>query len=366
MVYPAGHVYQFSIIYFFYINGIYYFNFSPNGNFSRFLYLFLFLIMNYILFKIYDVLPKKDRWIKIFLVIAKQLKRAIIILRTNDSFSMIPLYLCLYFLINNQKKRLYYATLWYVLALSSKANVLLFLPGLLYIFTKIKGPLFALIQLLIIILSQLIIGLPFIIVNATNYFSKSFDFSRIFEHSNSMNWSLVPEVIFYDPLFHKILFAAHLILLLVFLLFKWEKLSFKIFKDLRLNEWSFQMKTIPLNKVFVVRVMFISNFIGILCFRSLHFQFLIWFYGSLPFLIWSTKLNDVLKVVLILSYEISWRKMRNYESIIFFSVGLLILLGIFFNDEKSDKEDLENEKEKEKEQIGSEKKREKLNIKKIN
>ena len=343
LYYPAGYIYQFSIMYFLYTNGIYYFNFSPNGNFSRFLYIIQFLIQNYILFKIYDVLPKKYRWIKIFLVISIPLKRSIIILKYNESFAMIPLFFCIYSLMNDQKKRLYYATIYYVIAFSSKANVLLFLPGLLYLFTKIKGPLFALIQLIIIILSQFVIGLPFIIVNATNYFNYSFDFSRTFDQRTSMNWYWIPESIFVNPLFHKVLLGVHLVLLVVFLLFKWEKRWINIFKDLRLNEWSLQMQTIPLNKVFVVRVMFICNLIGIVCFRSLHFHFIIWFHGTLPFLLWSTKLNGLFKVLLMLSYEISWHHMGSYLSIVTFSVNCLILLSLLFYDQNCDKEASENE-----------------------
>ena len=340
LFYPAGHVYQFSIIYFLYINGKYYLNAAEDGKFCWCLYIFLFLIMNYILFKMYDVLPKKDRWIKIFLILSKQLKRAIIIVRFNDIFSMIPLYLCIYFLINNQKKGLYYATFCYAFALASKTNVLLFLPGLLYIFTKVKGPLFALIQLLTIIISQFLFGYPFINANASNYLSRAYDFSRTFDFIETMNWKMLPENIFLHPLFHKFLFFLHMILLAAFLFFKWEKLSTKIFTDLRLNDWSLEMKNIPLNKAFIVRIMFICNFIGIFCFRSLHFQFIIWFYGTLPFLIWSTKLNGILKFLLICSYEFSFADKTPFRSILIFIANFSIVIALLFYDHKYDKEAL--------------------------
>ena len=325
-VYPAAFVYQFYLIYYLTLKG------SPL--LSLFLFMFLYFIMIYIIFKVYDsVIPKEYQWIKIFVIISTPMQKAMINHRFNDGLAMIQLYLCLYFLINNQKKGLYYATFFYAFALNTKTNILLFLPGLLYTFTKIRGPLFCVIQLIIIILCHLIIGYPFISVNAASYFGKTFDFSREFLYFETLNWQFLPEEIFHSKTFYKILMIAHLSLLLIFLLFKWEKISINIFKDLRLNDWSSDMKVVSMNKIFIVRVMFICNLIGVLCFRSLHYQFIIWFFASLPFLTWQTRLNDFVKVISLLCYQYVWTYRRcAIKSLFLLMIHLSILVCLFCYD----------------------------------
>lgn len=41
--------------------------------------------------------------------------------------------------------------------------------------------------------------------------------------------------------------------------------------------------------------MFTSNLIGIAFSRSLHYQFYVWYYHSVPFLLWSSKYNQLSK-----------------------------------------------------------------------
>ena len=341
-VYPAGFVYEFYFIYYMTSRG--------KPIISLFLFLFVFFIMTYVIFKVYDsVLPKEYNWIKIFCAVSTNVEHSVINHRFNDSLAMTPLYLCLFFLINNQKKGLYYATFFYALALSTKTNILLYLPGLIYIFTKIKGPIFAIIQLIIIILFQFIIGYPFIKVSAANYFGKTYDFSREFLYSQTMNWQFIPEEIFHSQFFYNTLAVVHLGILAIFFLFKWEKLSLNIFKDVRLNDWSWEMKVVPLNKNFILRVLFICNLIGILCFRSLHYQYVVWYFTSFPFLIWQTKFNDFFKVFYLLSYPFVFSYQRSpLKSIVILIIHLILLISLLFYDkpcDQCDKETLEIEEE---------------------
>ena len=45
----------------------------------------------------------------------------------------------------------------------------------------------------------------------------------------------------------------------------------------------------------VAYTLFLSNFIGILCSRSLHYQFYVWYFYSIPFLLWSTPFNTLFR-----------------------------------------------------------------------
>ena len=45
----------------------------------------------------------------------------------------------------------------------------------------------------------------------------------------------------------------------------------------------------PLRADYILLVVFSGNFIGVLCARTLHFQFYSWYYHTLPFLLWQVR-----------------------------------------------------------------------------
>lgn len=51
---------------------------------------------------------------------------------------------------------------------------------------------------------------------------------------------------------------------------------------------------------------FLANFIGVVCARSLHYQFYVWYFHSLPYLIWYTDYNLSLKFLILGLIEMSW------------------------------------------------------------
>lgn len=66
---------------------------------------------------------------------------------------------------------------------------------------------------------------------------------------------------------------------------------------------------------------FLANLIGVICSRSLHYQFYVWYFHSLPYLTWCTDYNWLLKFLLLGLIEFAW---NTYPSTVL-SSGLLHL-----------------------------------------
>lgn len=56
----------------------------------------------------------------------------------------------------------------------------------------------------------------------------------------------------------------------------------------------------------IVGALFCCNFIGVATARSLHFQFLVWYFHTLPLLLWMTRLPLVAKLAVFYTIEICW------------------------------------------------------------
>jgi len=104
-------------------------------------------------------------------------------------------------------------------------NILLFAPGLFTLYLVVCGWRRTLINLAIcffvqvvfngyfevfsekhLFIEKLVLGAPFIYVNAHGYIvERAFFFKRIFDHDFSQNWRFLPRTLFYDSRFHIIL-----------------------------------------------------------------------------------------------------------------------------------------------------------------
>ncbi|XWS46679.1 hypothetical protein CRYUN_Cryun14cG0088400 [Craigia yunnanensis] len=183
---------------------------------------------------------------------------------------------------------------------------------------------------------QIVLGLPFLVAYPIEYISQAFNLGRVFIHFWSVNFKFIPEPIFVSKEFAVSLLIAHLVLLAVFAHYKWCKPEGGLFNFLcsRIRSClSTSSSSWPktLKKKYIATTMFAVNFIGIVCARSLHYQFYSWYFYSLPYLLWRTPFPTLLRVFLFLGVELSWNVYPSnfYSSVLLLCLHLVILWGLW-------------------------------------
>ncbi|XP_076647034.1 alg3, alpha-1,3- mannosyltransferase [Halictus rubicundus] len=337
LVYPAGFVYAFSALYYITDHGM-------KIKIAQYIFAALYISLLMLVFRIYAKTKKVPPYVLIIMCCTSYRVHSIFTLRLfNDPIAMFLLFGSINAFLDD---RWCLGSILYSLAVSIKMNILLFAPALLIAYLCNLGLLKTIIQLLICGSIQLILGLPFIINNPLAYVKGSFNFGRIFEFKWTVNWRFLPEHIFVHPYFHASLLALH-ILTLIYCTPKWIKYM-KSYAKLKHVEISLQPQLKKKEKVdmstmsqLFILPMFTANFIGIAFSRSLHYQFYVWYYHTLPYITWCTNYTTVIKLTILGIIELCW---NTYPSTVFSSVSLhvchlMLLYGII-----KDKSDHEKEK----------------------
>lgn len=75
---------------------------------------------------------------------------------------------------------------------------------------------------------------------------------------------------------------------------------------------------------------FVCNFIGVLCARSLHYQFYVWYFHSLPYLTWSTEYSLGLRYLILGLIEFCWNTYpsTHFSSFVLHLCHLVLLFGV--------------------------------------
>lgn len=170
------------------------------------------------------------------------------------------------------------------LALGIKMSAMLYIPALYFITARSEGIFIGTLYIIFIASFQLLIALPFLEISAPAYISSAFDTTRGFLLQHSFTFNFLPTTFGDNFWFKLVCMTCHLGFLLYFLFFKWTTIR-NVFKEIYL--WPFEL--IPDFKKqdpkFIAEVFFICNYTGIMWSRGIHYQFIIWFLFSLPFLI---------------------------------------------------------------------------------
>jgi len=144
-----------------------------------------------------------------------------------------------------------------------------------------------------------------LLVNPWSYISRSFDLGRVFFYKWTVNWKFIPEELFLDRYFHIALLSAHILVLLLFVpVFKRFLQTYAKFDDASSSkDGKYPME---IRSQLMLFPLFVSNFIGICFSRSLHYQFYVWYYHTIPYLLWSTRLPVRTKLAIFGVIELCW------------------------------------------------------------
>uniref|UniRef100_H2YCK2 dolichyl-P-Man:Man5GlcNAc2-PP-dolichol alpha-1,3-mannosyltransferase n=1 Tax=Ciona savignyi TaxID=51511 RepID=H2YCK2_CIOSA len=320
LVYPAGFVYVYTALYYMTSHG-------TNVKLGQYIFFLIYLVNLYFVIQIYSKTKKCPPYVIIFMCCTSYRVHSIFVLRLfNDPIAMFGCFTSLSISSWTKIIALYYSNLSF--AVSIKMNILLFSPGLLVLLLLENGILKTFLNLTVCAALQVILAIPFLLTNPFGYIVRSFDLSRQFFFVWTVNWRLIPEELFLDRRFHFALLLCHLAVLIAFALKRWSfETIINMFKCILNGKTYHGVVNV------IALAMFTSNFIGICFSRSLHYQFYVWYYHTLPFLLWCTPFSSPARLLLFGLIEMCW---NTYPSTFLSSLGLHIchiclLLGLWVN-----------------------------------
>ncbi|XP_011496232.1 PREDICTED: lethal(2)neighbour of Tid protein [Ceratosolen solmsi marchali] len=282
--------------------------------------------------RIYERTRKVPPFVLILVFSTSYRIHSIFVLRLfNDPIAMLFLFASINVFLD---QKWYLGSILFSIAVSIKMNILLFAPAVLIAYITNLGLFQTLIQLSICAFIQLILGLPFLITNPIAYIKGAFNLVRIFEFKWTVNWRFLSEDLFVSPYFHITLLSLHILILIHFAP-KWITYfrSYKKLKNVHKTYKSLFMKTninISTASQLFILPMFAANFIGLIFSRSLHYQFYVWYYHTLPYIAWSCDYNTTTRLVILGLIELCWNVYPStvYSSLCLHVCHLVLLYGL--------------------------------------
>ncbi|KAK4964333.1 dolichyl-P-Man:Man(5)GlcNAc(2)-PP-dolichol alpha-1,3-mannosyltransferase [Elasticomyces elasticus] len=219
----------------------------------------------------------------------------------------------------------------YSVGLGVKMSLLLALPAVAVVLFQALGPQRALKQAGLMGQLQIVMAWPFLSVNARSYFSRAFEFTRQFLFKWTVNWRFVGEDVFLSRRFSITLLATHVSLLCLFMTTCWLRPSGQpLSRIVRMlfSPPSTEAQALMSRHVtprFILTAVLSANAIGMLCARSLHYQFYSWIAWATPFLLWRAGFHPVLQYALWAAQEWAWNV---YPSTGSSSMVVVAVLGV--------------------------------------
>jgi alpha-1,3-mannosyltransferase len=280
LVYPAGFVYVYSALWRMTQKGV-------DILTAQHIFKWLYLANLALVLCIFRRCPKVPPVAFGLLCLSKRIHSIFVLRLFNDCFAVTLLHGAVLLFVH---RRWGWGCLVYSCAVSVKMNIILCAPGLFLLLIQAHDGLFGVIRCLTICASlQLLVALPFLVEYPISYLKGSFDLSRVFMYQWTVNWKFLPEEVFVGKPFAIFLVAATLLTWSFFFLKKWPRLGSQ-----------------QLSPEHITLTLFVSNFVGIVFARTLHYQFYSWYFHQLPFLLWHTRMPVLLKLMVLVSVEVAY------------------------------------------------------------
>ena len=247
-----------------------------------------------------------------------------------------------------------FGSLAFSFAVSVKMSMLLAAPGVAFVLLQ-KLPIGRAINMAMIMLQlQVLLGLPFISANPWSYLGRAFELTRQFLFKWTVNWKFLGPEIFQSQEFGLGLLVCNGLLLLVFAFTRWTKptglspwaLAMTVFRPLS-TEVQERLSSF-VSKDFVLTTILTSLIIGLLCARTLHYQFFAYIAWASPYLLWKSRLPMLVVVPIWAAQEIAWNIYPATAVSSLTVVGCLLIqvIGVWvgtrreFDDEKTMRADI--------------------------
>ncbi|SCW00083.1 LAFE_0B09076g1_1 [Lachancea fermentati] len=322
LVYPAGHVWIYRIMEKI-TSGMD--NLKAGQHIFRHLYIGT-MILQMICYVMLEIPP----WCVVLASLSKRLHSIYVLRLFNDCFTTFFMTLTvLLLLISARFQRRFIclpASITYAIAISIKMNALTYLPAvLLSIFLLTGGQILETLLCIVIIDGwQLFIARDFLKDYAPEYWTTAFNFGRKFMYKWTVNWQFLDEDVFQNELFHRTLLVSHALVLLLFAFTRFTTpLQVKSGLKSLIHPFSRVTRSFVPSPKSIGYALIMTNFVGIVFARSLHYQFLSWYHWNLPIIIHWSGLPMYLGIPWYLAHEWCWNSYPPND----IASGLLYLLN---------------------------------------
>ncbi|XP_023322007.1 lethal(2)neighbour of tid protein [Eurytemora carolleeae] len=301
LVYPGGFVWIYMILYFITSQG-------KNVLLAQYIFCVLYVVNLALIFRILVKTRKIPPYLYVIMSLTSYRIHSVFVLRLfNDPVAVLLVYAAVNLFLDNHWTL---GSLMYSLAVSVKMNILLYSPALLIAYITVLGYKQTFFQLSVCAGFQVLVGLPFLLHHPLNYIIGAFNLGRVFMYKWTVNFRFLPEEVFVNRYFHISLLLLHIVVLAAAARYMWRFLS--SYSKLR-------TMNIPAVAQLLVLPFFLSNFIGVMFARSLHYQFYVWYYHTLPYLAWCSGYRVMTRLLILGVVEMCW---NIYPSTVYSSLGL--------------------------------------------
>ncbi|KAE8310699.1 Dol-P-Man:Man(5)GlcNAc(2)-PP-Dol alpha-1,3-mannosyltransferase [Aspergillus transmontanensis] len=322
LVYPAAHVYSYIALY----------HLTDEGRdilFGQILFAVFYLVTLAVVMICYRQ-SGAPPYLFPLLVLSKRLHSVFVLRLFNDGLAACAMWIAI--LLFQNKKWTAGVTAWTV-GVGIKMTLLLLAPAIAVV-TVLSLSLVPSIRLgILALLIQVLLAIPFLQGNPTGYVARAFELTRQFMFKWTVNWRFVGEELFLSKQFSLALLALHIFLLGLFVTTGWLRPSGSSLPAFLRNLLQGRQRIVVLSKSFIMTVMLTSLAIGLLCARSLHYQFFAYLSWATPFLLWRARLHPILIYAIWALQEWAWNVYPSTNAsslVVVFSLAVQVF-GVLFN-----------------------------------